>query len=163
MGVFSTTTTLDTVMVGVTFNTATTSVATECITWSEDEIRKYLSKRYDMSSAQFQTSTSTPPMVKTWATRMACGYLEMQISRGGTEALKRGQDKVDSVIDNLKLVKSGALDVLNTAGSSLTEGANSAFKIDSNASGYEQTFNVDDPLDWEVDSDRLNDIEDDRD
>lgn len=163
MGTFSTTTTLDTVMVGVNFNTATTSLAGECITWAEDEIRKYLSVRYDLTADAFQTSTSTPPLVKSWCTRLACGYLEVQNSRGGRQAIELGEKKIESVLSNLKMVAEGTLSIADSTGSLLTESTNSHFAVDSNTDGYAQTFNVDDPLDWGVDSDRLDDVKDERD
>jgi hypothetical protein len=150
-------------MVGVNFNTATVAVAGECITWAEDEIRKYLSRRYDMSSAAFQTSTSTPPIVKSWATRLSIGYTEIQLARGGKEAIALGESKVDSVLKNLELVAEGILSVSDSTGSLLTESDNSAFKVQSSTSGYKETFDVDDPLDWEIDSTRLEDIKGDRD
>lgn len=150
-------------MIGVTFNTATTSLAGECITWAEDEIRKYLSRRYDMSSDAFQTSTSTPPLVKSWATRLACGYTEIQMARGGKEAIAVGESKVKAVLDNLQMVADGELSVADSTGSLLTESDNSAFKVQSTTSGYKETFDVDDSKDWAIDTDRLEDIKGDRD
>jgi hypothetical protein len=163
VGTYATTTTLDTLMIGTTFDTATTNVAAECIRWSEDEIIKYLSKRYDISAAAFQTSTSIPPIVRTWCERMAQGYLHMELSRGGKEALSRGEKMIQMVLDNLEMVKDGELDILNTAGSSITENSNSSMTVLANTDSYAQTFDEDEALDWTVDADKLELISDERD
>ena len=48
-------------MIGTTFDTITTSLATKLITHAENEVNKYLSKRYDVGS--WTTSSSTPPLI----------------------------------------------------------------------------------------------------
>ena len=54
---------------------------------AEAEVNKYLSKRYDLSSATFKTSGAIPPIVTMLTERMAEGYLWRWVSRGGKESI----------------------------------------------------------------------------
>lgn len=158
MGTYATTTSLDTLMVGTTFDTATTSVAGQCITWAEDEINKHLSKRYDTSSF----SSSVPPMVTSLAEQLSLGYLYDQLSRGSKESQTRADRLIKRVMENLKALSDGKADLVDSSGSliSLRGGRKGVL---SNTSGYTQTFNEDDPLYWKIDDDKLSDISDERD
>lgn len=157
MGTYSTTTTLDTLSVGVTFDTATTAVATECITWAEDEINKYLSKRYDISAFQ----TSVPPVITSLCTQLSMGYLRQELSRGSKESISRGQTLIDRVMKNLQMLADNKLDIVDSSGATVS--ARTRKGVLSSTSGYTSTFNEDDPLEWAIDSDKLEDIEDGRD
>lgn len=163
MGTYLTTTTMDTRMVGVTFDTATTALAVECISDAEAEVNKYLSKRYDLSSATFQTYTSIPPLVRSLATRYAVGCMWKHLSRGSKESLSRGATIAKDVVENLKLISNYKADLFNTAGSVITDFSNTSYRILSSTDDYSTTFNEDDPLNWKVDSDKLDDIESERD
>jgi DNA-binding IclR family transcriptional regulator len=59
-------------MVGTRFDTATTALVSKLITHAENEVNKYLSKRYDISV--FDTTTSVPPLVTTLTETLAEGY-----------------------------------------------------------------------------------------
>lgn len=162
MGTYATTTSLETVMVATNFDTATTSLATKCITWAENEVNKYLSRRYDISSSTFQTSTSIPPLVTSWTELMAEGYLHQKLSRGGPESLERGQKVIDGVIKNLELIADYQGHLLDSDGAIISDKSNTAYRVLENISSYTPTFAEDDPLDWEVDPDKLDDIADSR-
>lgn len=161
MGTYCSTTSLDAVMIGTNFDTATTAMATECISWAESEINKYLSKRYDTGA--FNTSTSVPPMVRTWAVWLAEGYMYQQNSRGGKEGMERGKIFIDRAIDNLKLVSEYKLDILNSAGSALSELSTGSYRIQCSTLNYSNTFNEDDELSWRVSSNKEDDIDSERD
>jgi len=165
MGTYCTTTTLETLMVGVTFNTLTSSLATVMIEQAEAEINKYLSKRYDLSSNYFQTSTSVPPLVRTWCQRLSEGYTWHHLSRGGAGdmSLTRGDKLIEPTIENLKMVADYKMDVTDTLGSVIDDMANTSYRVLSNTEDYTDTFAEDDPLVWAVDSDKLDDISDERD
>lgn len=149
---YCTTTSLQTVMIGTNFDTVTSALASECILWAEAEVNKYLSKRYDLTSSYFQTTSSTPPMVSTWAKWLAQGYMYQQMGRGGKEAMERGKSYIDRALENLKLVQSYEMDVVNSLGSALPESATGGFRVKCNTIDYPNTFNEDDELNWQVSS-----------
>jgi hypothetical protein len=148
-------------MVGTTFDTATTSLATECITNAENKIREILSKRYDVSSAAFQTSTSTPPVVQTLCKWLATGYMYENLSRGGKDAFTRADRYIKKAMDNMSDIVAYKANIIDSTGSVLTESTES-MPMYSNTDDYSETFNEDSPLDWAVDSDKLDDISTDR-
>lgn len=147
-------------MIGVTFDTATTSLVTKCITWAENEVNKYVGRRYDVGA--FNTSTSIPPLVTSLTEQLAEGYAWRQMSRGSKESLARAKEMIDAVIANLKLVADYNLDLLDSSGDAISE-RNAASRVKSTTQDYTPTFAEDDPLNWAVDSDKLDDIESDRD
>jgi len=160
MGTYATTTSLQTLMVGTTFDTATTSLATKLITHAENEINKYISKRYDVSN--FSTSTAVPPLLTSLCETLSEGYMYQRMSRGGKESVNRAKTLIDQAVDNLKLIAEYKLDLVNTAGSVVTDMSQTAYRVLSNTTDYSNTFNEDDPLNWEVDQDKLDDIESER-
>lgn len=146
-------------MPGTTFNTATTALAVKCITWGENEVNKYLSRRYDLSSNYFQVAGSVPPLVTTWTELLAEGYLHQKLSRGGPESMDRGQKIIDGVLKNLERIADYEGHLVDSSGDVIADMSNSAYRVLSNTDGYAQTFDEDDPLNWAVDSNKLSDIE----
>lgn len=153
---------LDEIMVGVTFDSATTVMAEKMLTHSENEIKKYLSKRYDLSGTTFTTITGIPPLVRSLCETLSEAYMWQRMSRGGKESLARFKSLRDPVIENLQMIAEYKLDLYNTAGSVITDFSNSAYQVRTNTDGYTETFLEDDPLSWRVDPDKLDDISDDR-
>lgn len=153
-------------MVGVNFSASdTTTLASKCIDWAEAEVNKHLSKRYDISSSTFQTSTGIPPLVRMLAEKLSEGYLWQHLSRGGAgkESLARGKDLEKEVILNLASIADYKMDLLNTAGSLISEMSNTSRRVQCNTSSYTSTFDEDDETNWRIDSDKLSDIADNRD
>ena len=161
MGTYATTTALDTIMVGVSFDAATTSLGGLCIQWAEDEVNKYLSKRYDISQDTFQTATSVPPLVRSLTEKLATAYLYRNISRGQQHREIANEYKEDA-LKNLELISDNKLHLLNTAGSLISDKAKTSFRIQSNTDTYVDTFAEDTSTTWAVDSDKLTDISSDR-
>ena len=154
---YATTTSLAINMIGVTFDTATTALASKKITDAENEINKYLSKRYDITS--FQTTTSVPPLVTTLCEKLAEGYIWRSNSRGGKESLARGKELIKEALDNLVLISTYKLDLVNTAGAAIADMSNTAYRVLSSTTNYVNTFNEDDELNWRVDPNKLEDID----
>lgn len=161
MGLYCTTTSLQTLMVGTKFDTATTSLATKLITHSENEINKWISKRYDVGTFN-STSTSVPPLVTSIAETLTEGYMYQRMSRGGKESLARGKELINQALDNLKMISEYKLDLTDSNGDVITDMSQTAYRVLSNTDTYSNTFNEDDPLNWEVDTDKLDDIEEER-
>lgn len=148
-------------MVGTEFDTATSALASKLITHSENEINKWLSKRYDVT-VFMATSTAVPPLVTSLAETLSEGYIYQRMSRGGKEADQRGKILISQVLENLKMISEYKLDLTNSTGSVIQDMSQTAYRVMSSTSGYSETFNEDDPLNWKVDQDKLDDIEDER-
>lgn len=148
-------------MVGTEFDTATSALASKLITHSENEINKWLSKRYDVT-VFMATSTAVPPLVTSLAETLSEGYIYQRMSRGGKEADQRGKILISQVLENLKMISEYKLDLTNSTGSVIQDMSQTAYRVMSSTSGYSETFNEDDPLNWRVDQDKLDDIEDER-
>jgi hypothetical protein len=163
MGTYATTTALDIVMIGVNFDTATSALATKVITQAENKINQFLSKRYDLSSSTFQTSTSIPPQVTTLCEQLAEGYMWQKNSRSGKESIQRGKDLVEEALKDLKAIAEYKANILDTTGAIIPDASTSNQKVLCNTSDYTNTFNEDDELSWAIDADKLEDIYNDRD
>lgn len=148
-------------MVGTVF-TGLTDTANECITQAEDEIRKKLARRYDVSSNYFQTSTSAPPALINIAKWLATGFTYEANARGGKDAFDRADRFIKKAMDNLNELAEGMCNLYDSTGSIIAERGGFNF-ITSTSSNYSNTFNEDDPLNWSVDSDKLEDISSERD
>ncbi len=159
MGVYTTTTAMEILMIGTEFDTLTTALCTKMITHAENEVNKFLSKRYDLATF----ASDVPPIVESLAETLAEGYMYMRSSRGGKESLSRGQAMVKMALDNLKLIADYKLDVIGDDGLPIPDSVNNtAFRVLSSTTDYSPTFNEDNELNWGVDNQKLNDIADDR-
>lgn len=159
MGTFCTSSSIYTKVVGITNNTANTSIIDQCISQSEDHIKCSISRRYDVSA--FNTTTSIPPLLTTLCELYTEGLFWEANSRGGKESITRA-DKIFKRVDaKLLMLSSGKTDLLNTSGSQITELPNNNFALTS-TTNYTPTFGEDDSLSWEVDSNKLDDLESDR-
>ena len=149
-------------MIGINFDTATTVLANRCITWAENEVNKWLSKRYDIASPTFQTVSSIPPMVTSWTEWLSVGYMHDSNSRGSKDSFKRAKIFKDRAMSDLKLVSEYELDLMDSTGSIIIDKPDNSFQVLSNTDDYSNTFNEDDPLNWKIDSDKLSDIDSER-
>ena len=163
MGIMCTTTSLETLMHDTSWTSTAnmTALGSALITQSEREIRKRLAKRYDISSDAFQTSTSIPPVLRTVCEWYSMGLMYGSLSRGSKDAFKRADWWMKMATDNLKALAKSEADLVNTTGSTVPERTES-FQIKSNTDGYTDTFAEDEPTNWAIDSDKLDDIESDR-
>jgi len=159
MGTYATTTSFGTWLVGTTLDAATTSQVGQCITWAENEVNKMLAKRYDVSA---WVSGSVPPHVRGMTEQLATGFYFRTGARGGKEAFQRADAFIKPVMENLKELAEGRLELVDTAGSLILP-RGSAPGVLSSTDGYTSTFAEDDPLLWRVDPDKLDDIASDRD
>jgi len=163
VGTFATTTALDTLMPGTGFDTQTNNAGTKAIDWSENWIKGKLSKRYNVAALPFTAYTSTSQLTS-YAEQLAMGYLFKIQSRGSKESISRGQALIDEVKQSIMEIADYQCDLLDASTSSIPVGDKSGrVEIIGSASGYHTTFDEDDPLNWKPDSDKLTDIESDRD
>lgn len=162
MGLFATTSSLQTKMVGTVFDTATTNLASACIYDAESEIKKQLSKRYDFAASPFLTTTTIPPIVTYMTETLALGYMYENMARGSKEGHQRADRYIKRVMDNLTSLQDGDVQLMDSSGSLITEITGDWIVRGTNSS-YSPTFNEDDPTSWAVDQDKLDDIADERD
>lgn len=161
MGLFCTTTSLSTKMVGTIFDTATLALASACVYDAENEIKKILCKRYDFSAAPFLTTTSIPPMVTTLAETLAVGYMYENMARGSKEGYARADRFIDRAMENMQMLLDGEAQLTDANGDLIEEiGGEWAVYTTEN---YPNTFNEDDPKTWRPSSAKIQDIDDDRD
>jgi len=159
MGVYCTTTSLQVLMVGTRFDSATSLLADKLIVHAENEVNKWLSKRYEIESLV----PIVPPLVTSLTETLAEGYMYQRMARGGKEGLAQGKTLIDQALANLKLISEYKLDLVDTSGNVITDMSNTAYRVLSNQEQYQPTFNEDDGLNWEVDPQKLSDISDERD
>lgn len=159
MSTFATTTALAVKMVGTTFDTATTALASACIVDAENEIKKHLAKQYDLGSIYFTTSIA--PQVTSMTETLALGYMYENMSRGSKEGHARADRYIKRVMDNLIKLADGTLQLFDTAGALIPCSGNE-WRVDCNTSDYPATFNEDHPRKWKPSSDKLDDIKDER-
>lgn len=172
MGTYATTTSILSCMIGLTGDTATTALISKRIDQAETEVNKFLSKRYDMTSAYFQTATSVPPVVRQLTERLAEAFSWQSVARGDKEALKLAESIIgevpavrsagSGVMLNLYQIANYQADLLNTAGSVIPDMSNTSFRVKCNTTNYPTTFNEDEPTEWRPSSTKLEDIADER-
>jgi hypothetical protein len=158
---FATTSSLQAKMVGTIFDSATTVLASTCIYDAENEIKKRLSGRYDFAAAPFLTTTTYPPMIITLTETLAIGYMYENMSRGSKEGYARADRYIKRVMENLKALSEGDAQLVDTAGVVVDE-------LDGDwqvlvTESYPHTFNEDDPENWAVSSEKIDDIASERD
>jgi len=156
---YCTTTSLETLMIGTTFDTLTTNLATKAITYARNEVDKWCAMRFDVSGWTYGTN---PPITTDWCEKLAVGFMYKAMSRGSKDALKRAASFIDPVMENLKGVVEHKQELLDSTGSALTDSSTGTHYMKSTTEDYHQVFNLDDPLNWSVDQDQLDDISDDR-
>ena len=163
MADFATTTSLQANMVGTTFDTATTALAANMLNRAETEVKKWLSKRYDIGSF----ITAPPPMVRDLVLDLAEGYMLMRMVRGANsskEILAYKETLIDPAIENLQAIASWKANLVDSTGSIIEDDPdNTSYQIISSTEGYAPTFNEDDETEWKTDDTKLEDIAAERD
>lgn len=160
MGTYATTTTLETLWGGPSFANIT-ATASQMITQAENEVDKMLSGRYDMSSGIFQTASSVPPMVTTLTEWLSLGYLYEVTARGSKDSYARADRFINKATKNMEKILDYEVNLVDSSGD-LIPGDSTDLQILGGQEDYHRTFNEDDPLNWSPDSDKIDDIADER-
>lgn len=151
---YCTSTKVSNYLIGYNFgNTATSTIVTDSIIDATNEINKYLSDRYDITT----WATSTPPMISSLCKWMAAGYSIEAVSRGDKHQLARAKELLSRSYENLKALADGSAHLVNTAGVSISE-SNSNNDVISTTSEYSDTFNEGKSIYWKADPVKLSDI-----
>jgi hypothetical protein len=149
-------------MVGTRFDTTTSDLGDKAINHAEREIDKHLSRRYDVAAWSNTTTSVVPPLVEKLCEELATGYMWIWNSRGGKQSIELGQSFIKSARENLMELKDYKADLLDITGAVIADKSKGKFRVLSNTDTYSNTFNEDDPLKWEVDSDKISDIDSER-
>lgn len=158
---FATTTALQVKMIGTTFDTATSALASACIVDAQSEITKRLAKRYDFAAAPFNGSASLyPPMIVSLTETLAIGYMYENMARGSKETYQRADRYIKKVMDNLEALAGGVAQLVGVDGVPVDEISGDWTVLSTD--NYPQTFNEDDPKQWRVSRNKLEDIKDER-
>lgn len=124
--------------------------------WADSIIDLKLSKRY---SVPFGTA-SIPPAVESMSTTLsAWDSLRSLFSGEIPSNMQQIKDEYDRVMVLLDDIQKGVLDIPTGTDGSLVGEAGASTKYWSSTMDYTPTFDVDDELQWNVDTDRLDDIE----
>ncbi len=137
-------------------------MASDCITDAENEIRKRLADKYDVSGADWQTTTGTvPPAIETICKWLAVGYLFEATARGSKDAYARADRYIKKANENIEELLNGEAVLVDSSGDVIAVN-DDADPVLCNTTNYSPTFNEDDSVNWQVDPDKLDDISDDR-
>lgn len=144
--------------VGAPF-TGLTALASALIDDAEAEIDKRLAPIYDVTG--WTTSAATPPAVQTICKWLATGYLYEATARGSKDAYARADRYLKKATENLDELVDGDAGLVDSSGA-VIETESDEMPVHCNTTDYAPTFNEDSPLNWSPDSDKLDDIADER-
>ena len=140
--------------------TATATIITSHVTRSDALIDAKLSRRYSVPFAT--TSTSTPPVITSISQDITAYYSYRSLfTRDSRQRFEYLDDFYATALKTLDDIALGVIDVVNTAGSVISE-RNSGNKVYSTTESWMPIFDVDDEMKWKFDSDRLTQINSDR-
>lgn len=157
MGIYTTTTSLQVLMIGTNFDSNTTSLVSKMITRAENEVNKYLSKRYDIG-AFYTSGASIPPLLTSLCDDLAAGYSYKFLGRGGIDSIQRGDAFIKPAIENLKMISDYKVNLVDASGDVILDMANTGYQAKSTTSEYSNTFNEDPQINWEIDHNKIDDI-----
>src|SRR3990167_3729754 len=163
MGAYATTTAVQTKLIGMNFDAVTTSLAALCILDAERAIDGVLIRRYDI--AAFHTTTAVPPLCSSMAENLAVGFVLKHSSRGGKESEARAKALIDSVVGEdgqLEQISKYKVSLFETSFARIADKSLTASRVMSDSDQYTKTFDEDDPKDWAIDTEKLDDISDGR-
>lgn len=100
-------------------------------------------------------------MLVTLAQTLALGYMYENMARGSKEGYARADRYINRVMANIVDLKNGDAQLTDINGGLVTEiDGDWAIQV---TTAYSPTFNEDDPENWKVDTNKLEDISDERD
>lgn len=163
MGLYCTSTSIQILMIGTEFDSATTSLCNKMITHAEGEIEKKLSKRYDVDTFN-NTSTSVPPILTSICETLVTGYMYKFMNRSPSkDQVAFYESFISQAMDNLTLYADYKADLVDSSGAVIADMSNTSYRVKSTTSDYTPTFAEDNELNWAVDQDKLDDIDSERD
>lgn len=160
MGIYATTSSLPFLLpFALKGNSAsdTTGVAifSKCIDRAESVVNSFLATRYSMPFSP------VPPVVATISEDLACCYfVRGSYVQDGQRENRYDEKFCNAAMELLQQMKDGKIPLTLTDGSLVPTRA--ASRMLSNTENYSPTFNQDEPTNWAVSSNRLDEIEGER-
>lgn len=134
-----------------------TSVFSTHITRAESLVNAAVSVRYSLPFIVGTTTTNVPPLLRTLSEDIACGYaLRGSFAQDGASR-NEYPESYFAALDMLKMIQSGQIVLTDTGGSVISTRANA--RIISSSENYTPVFGLDEPTDWQRDSDEIADQE----
>lgn len=137
-----------------TSDTAGVALFSAQVDRAEAEVNSYLTARY---SLPFST---VPPLVRALTEDIACYNTVRAAYTHDGDLQNKFLDDFTSAFSKLESIRDGITKLALTDGSILAGRSTTRYLC--STSEYAQTFNFDDPKNWNVDQDRLDDITDER-
>lgn len=149
------------------------TATTEAYTSTAELICRHLERAYNLINTKLAKRFSVPfalatkpPMCQSLNEDLACYYsmrsLYTRDAQNNSEWVVEHYDKAMEILNLLATNGAEALDLLDSNGALVGQRVAATSQIQT-TTDYSTTFDLDDPPDWEIDSDRLNDIETGRD
>ena len=133
----------------------TLNILSTSIDAAEADINSALGRRYDVPWA----AGSVPPKIKKLTIDLAAYYtFRAKYMRDSHNVSDWVKELKDEVAEELKLLREGEVDLVDTTGSVLTE-RTSETRIVSDTQTYQPFFDLDEPTEWAVPSARLTAID----
>jgi len=104
------------------------------------------------------------PTLKTYAEDITMYYTFVSLFSGDNQNDNEWVDRYQVALDGLDDIKNGDCDLFDSTNNLIPERTEDAGdnRVDSNTKNYVPTFGEDDPLDWKVDSSKLDDLSNER-
>lgn len=139
--------------------TETSALIASHVARADTVINAKIAKRYDVSG--FNTTGSVPPMLKTISEDMASYYSYRSLYSSDNQNFNEWTDKFKEAMELLDEIRDGDIDLVNTTGSVIQERTSATLdKIIANNENHQTFFDIDDPLDWDFDEDRKDEVKD---
>lgn len=133
---------------------AAASALNEHVRRADGLINGKLARRYDVPF----TSTSVPPLVRRIAEDISAADLfKSMFSRDSQNKNDNLEENKKDALILLDEIRDSKIDLVNTAGSLLTEKSTDTL-VDASTENYHPIFDVGSATSWSIDSDRIDDI-----
>ena len=112
-----------------------------------------------MSSSKFTVAANVPGHITSITEKMAMGYYFKNASRGSKESIARGDALLNDAQAEVMGIAKFEIDLLDNSYAVIAQRSSA---VRDAAANYHPTFGEDDPLLWNVDQNKLDDIESNR-
>lgn len=144
-----------------TSDTAGTNIFSRHVDRAEGIVTTYIASRYDPSAFVVSTTTTNvPPIVRALSEDLASWWSIRGTILQGTPLGQEREAAYKRAWEVLDELKKGEINLTYTTGSSVPA---RAARFRSSTDGYSHIFHLDDPRNWKVDRDQVDDIADTRD
>jgi len=140
--------------------TETTELINSHRTRADNIINSVIAKRYDIT--QF-TTTAIPPILQTVAEDIVAYMTFISLYSADNQNANEWVEKFEKAMEILGKIRDGKMDLVNSNGNLISERESATSEwVASTSEEYTPFFNVDSATSWKFDSDKLDEISDDR-